>query len=119
MNDILGRFGKAFAAEVAKELAKELRSANDDGWVSQDKSSMPARVHCAAVRRRVESGLPDAMIDVKLKRFLMTKDAMLEEMRARGQKRPLAKTAARSASEPESGPPTGVRERIMKKLGRS
>jgi hypothetical protein len=116
LDEILGRFGKAFAQEVAKELAKELRAANDE-WVSQINSPLGPRVHCSMVRRRVARGLPDAVIDGK--RFLMTREALVEEMRARGMKRPLAKTEPEGAAEAVAEPPTGVKARLLRKLGRA
>jgi hypothetical protein len=116
LDEFLGKFGREFAKEVAKELAKELRSANDE-WISQVGSPLGPRVHCSAVRKRFERGLPDAVIDGK--RFLMTREALIEEMRARGLKRPLAKAEPVAPSAAESEPPTGVRARLMKKLGRA
>ena len=111
MDDILGRLVK----ELAKELAQELRSTSNEEWVSQHGSPLGPRVHCAAVRGRVERGFPDASINRK--RFLMTKEALVEEMRLRGQKRPLAKTTA-PVPETVTDTPNGVKERLLRKLGR-
>jgi hypothetical protein len=107
---------KAFANELAAALAKELRASNDE-WVSQVNSPLGPRVHCSMVRRRVARGLPDAVIDGK--RFLMTREALVDEMRSRGMKRPLAKAEPASAAAHEPEPPTGVKARLLRKLGRA
>lgn len=116
MDDILRGLVKA----LAKEVANELRSPDDNEWVSQHGSPLGPRVHCRAVRGRVERGLPDATINrgPRGKLFRMTKSALVEEMRIRGQKRPLAKATA-ADQEAVTEPPTGVKERLLRKLGRA
>lgn len=112
MDDILGRFGKAFAAEIARELANQLRAANEDGWVSQANSPLGPRRHCAAVRRRIGRGAIDCIIDGK--RYLMTRDALHEELLSLGKPRPTVK-----AIPVDVEPTTSVRSRLLRKLGRS
>lgn len=109
MDEILGRF----ASLLAKELAKELRSAND-GWVSQVDSPLGPRRHCAAVRRRLERGEPGASHPDK-KRFLLSREALLEEMQTMGIPRPTVKAASGDQDVPEE---TTIRGRLLRKLGR-
>lgn len=117
VDDILGPFGTAFAKQVAKELAKELRAANDADWVPQVGSPLGSRRHCAAVRRRVARGCVDAVIDGK--RFLMSREALKEEMLSLGTARPLVKTDPDVRESPGSDTGvTTVRERLLRKLGR-
>jgi hypothetical protein len=113
LDDILGRLGKAFAAEVARELAKELRAANDDGWVSQANSPLGPRRHCRAVRRRMGEGRLDCTRDGKL--YLMTRDALREEMLRLGHCEPTVKAIPVEGDEPT----TSVRARLLRKLGRA
>lgn len=111
VDEILGKF----AGLLAKELAKELRAANDD-WVSQVGSPLGPRKHCAAVRRRLERGEPGAS-NPDNRRFLLSREALLQEMQALGVPKPPVK------AEPAPGgfekvEETSVRDRLLRKLGR-
>lgn len=119
VDDILGPFGSAFAKQVAKELARELRAANDSDWVSQHDSPLGNRRHCAAVRRRVGRGCTDAVIDIGRKRFLMSREALKDEMLALNSARVPVKAdpVSVNASECDTGVST-VRDRLLRKLGR-
>jgi hypothetical protein len=113
VDEILGKF----AGLLAKELARELRAANDD-WVSQVGSPLGSRKHCAAVRRRLERGEPGAS-NPDNRRFLLSREALLEEMQALGVPKPPVK--AEPAPAPggfEKVEETSVRDRLLRKLGR-
>lgn len=109
MDEILERF----ASLLAKELAKELRSAND-GWVSQVDSPLGPRKHCAAVRRRLERGEPGAS-HPDSKRYLLSREALLEEMRSGNVPKPPVKADPGGFEVVEQ---TSVRDRLLRKLGR-
>jgi hypothetical protein len=113
LDDILGKLGRELAAEIARALAKELRGANDDGWVSQANSPLRPRRHCAAVRRRMGEGRTDCTRDGKL--YLMTREALQEEMLRLGKKTPTVKAIPVEGAEPT----TSVRCRLLRKLGRA
>lgn len=113
MDETLGGFGKALGTWIAKELARELRSDNSDGWIPQDKSELSPRVHCRVVRRRMKEGRLDATIVRRQGRkvYLMSPEALREEMV--GRRTPTVK-AIPVAEESGLIP---VRDRVRKMLG--
>lgn len=113
-SDVEEILGKWFVTELAKEIAKELRASND-GWVSQVGSPLGPRRHCAAVRRRLERGDPGASHPDK-KRFLLSREALVEEMQTLGVAKPLVKTDPGGFEPVEAE--TTVRDRLLRKLGR-
>jgi hypothetical protein len=89
MSDVVGRLVESLrellslgVKSLAREIARELHDADDSGWIPQHKSPLPPRVHCAAVRRRMRLGDPDAQ--KKGKTHFLTRAALDEEMRMRG-----------------------------------
>jgi hypothetical protein len=106
-----------FIKMLAKAVVAELRSANDDGWVSQHGSLLGPRRHCAIVRRRVEAGDAEATIKPAPDRqFLLSRAAYAEEMRGMGVARPPVKALPAAAGPDED---TGVKLRLLRKLGRA
>ena len=118
MEDILGPFGTAFARQVAKELARELKAANANDWVSQRGSPLGSRRHCARVRDRVERGSGDAVIDTGRKLFLMSPEALKEEMLALNGARPPAKADPVRSSNIAGDTGSTYRAELLRKLGR-
>lgn len=90
---------------LAEAIVTKLRSASDDGWVAQEESRLGRNKHCAAVRRRVAAG--DIRAAMANGRFLLTREALNEELRGPAVAKPLAKT------EPASD---GIEARILRKL---
>lgn len=111
--DELGGFGKALGTWIAKELARELRAANSDGWIPQDKSDLGPRVHCRAVRRRMKEGRLDATIVRRDGRrvYLMSPEALQEEMV--GRRTPTVKAIPVDGD----GAVIPIEERVRKMLG--
>jgi hypothetical protein len=129
--DLLDAVLRRFAEILGPEIAKALRGVSDE-WIPQDGSPLGNRRHCTAVRRRVAKGDLGAVVDGK--RFLLSRGALQEEMRALGNSpaaaraigrvaapgTPAAKASAAVKGAQSAGPPEpgSVRERIFKKLGR-
>jgi hypothetical protein len=116
-DEILGPFGLAMAKQIAREL-HALRAGNSDGWVDQHSSELAPRVHCRVVRRRMQEGLLDATIvrrDGK-RAYLLSPDALREEVV--GKSRPGVKSCAERDTVSDE-PVTGVRDRLLRKLGRA
>ena len=89
---------------IFQDLARVLRVAADEcdriaseharekyDWISQARSILPARVHCAAVRRRLATNTPGAAIVGR--RYLLSLEAHNEELE-RVSKRPRKKSVA-------------------------
>ena len=108
-------FAAAFEGLMRKIMREEIQAAlhPSDEWHDQRRSPLGSRRHCAATRRRASEGKSDAK---KIgDRFLMTTDAIAEEMERLG--RPKALTRADTSKTPLS-PEDEVRERIQRRLQR-
>lgn len=62
---------------IGKEVLRGLRE-SDPGWVDQTTSPLGSRRHCAAVQRRVRSGIAGA--SVVGRRHLLSNEALAEEL---------------------------------------
>jgi hypothetical protein len=78
-------------AIIARAVRRALTAAADDGMVSQASSPLGSRRHCNAVKSRLEAGKAGAARIGR--RYLLTRDALEEELAAAGASKP---TAARA-----------------------
>jgi hypothetical protein len=76
----LVELARAFSAivEAIAGRAAEGDGAAEPGWLDQHHSDLTVRQHCQAVRRRRAEGKPGA--SVKGRRYLLTREALWEEM---------------------------------------
>lgn len=72
MEDVFDRLTDVLAEKTVSKMAAS------QVWINQKDSPLGPRRHCAAVRRRVGEGKEDATILGK--RFLLTQEALNEEM---------------------------------------
>lgn len=103
--EILEELWRRFARDLAKEVVQHQRGIGDE-WIAQQGSPLGNRRHCAIVRRRVARGDLGAVIDRK--RFLLSREALREEMCGLGRNR-----------DPESGAAddvVSVRQRVREML---
>lgn len=95
----LVELARTFGRIVERIAERETQGGDDDDdWVDQSRSDLQPRLHCAAVRRRLEEGLGGATI--KHRRHLLTRAALREEM-MRSPKPGLRKTTGKA---PQPGP---------------
>jgi hypothetical protein len=77
-NDAIRAALDALADMVATRVVERLRGPSSAGMQSQVDSPLGPRRHCAAVRRRVRTGDPDAQIIGRT--FLLSREALAAEM---------------------------------------
>ena len=108
-------FFEAFAGMIRNIIREEMQAClhPSDDWRDQRQSPLGSRRHCLAVRRRAAEGKTDARQVGD--RFLLTTDAIAEEMARIGRPKTLGKTeTSRAPLTPEDE----VRERIQRRLQR-
>ncbi len=82
--------------ELARRITTLMRSEDERRWISQKGSPLGRNRHCACVRERITLGLPGASVIGK--QYLLTPDALREEMRGYG-----------AAPDPATAVPTRLR----------
>lgn len=78
-SDELAAAIQTLAGAIAAAVVRELRQPGEDQWVSQADSPLGSRLHCRAVRRRVNAGDPGAAI--VRRKHLLSNQALAEELR--------------------------------------
>lgn len=91
--ELLEELWHRFTGDVAKQIVQHQRGVGDE-WVAQQGSPLGNRRHCAIVRRRAARGDLGAVVDGK--RFLLSREALREEMQGLGRT-----TEAPRAPEPD------------------
>ena len=108
-------FFAAFEGMIRKVVREEMQSAlhpSTDWRDQRDDRVLTPRMHCAAARRRMAEGKADAK---KVgDRYLLTTDAIAEELERLGRPKTLGKVAPRAPLTPEDE----VVERINRRLQR-
>jgi hypothetical protein len=108
-----------FEALLRRVVREELVAAGHpvDGWRDQRQSPLGPRNHCRAVRRRLEANPQDAGAKKVGDRFLLTADALAEEMDRLGRS-PGGKAAGaatpRSPQSPEEEALSGLNRRLAR-----
>jgi hypothetical protein len=105
-----------FEGLLRKVVRDELAAANHpvDNWRDQHQSRLSPRKHCLAVRRRLEANPDDPSAKHVGDKFLLTPDAVAEELDRLGHK-PDAPAAPRSPQSPESEALERVQRRLRRK----
>ena len=91
-DELLGALN-LIARVVARHVVEELRCGDLPGWLDQSSSPLGNRRHAAACRRRIAAG--DGTAAQIGRRFLMTREAVREELAAAS-----AKTRPRVPAKP-------------------
>jgi hypothetical protein len=102
---------------LRKVVREEMAAAShpSDDWRDQRRSPvLGPRRHCAAVRRRLGADPHDPMAKIVGDRFLLTTDAIAEELERIGRKP--ATVAKCSAIAPSESPEAEATERVKRRL---
>lgn len=123
-NDLIGatdlfQFAREMTRALVKEVAREVLAGlqgpqTAEGWIDQRRSPLGARLHCKAVRRRLSAGKGGARHDQGRRLYLLTPEALNEEM-MQSPKPGLRKTRpapALSTVSPASGKDARVQARL-------
>jgi hypothetical protein len=104
-----------FEERMRKVVRDELAAAGHpaDGWRDQRRSTLGPRRHCLAVRRRLEADPNDPSAKIVGDRFLLTAEALAEELDRLGLKSgPATAPAPRKPQSPEAE----AKERVQRRL---
>lgn len=100
---------------VREELAAAAHPADD--WRDQRQSQLGPRRHCLAVRRRLRADPEGRSAKILGNRFLLTLDAIAEEMERLGRK-PDDTAAGVTAPSPPQSPESEALARVQRRLQR-